>query len=277
VGTDHDGQLPIVATARYSPPEYLFRLLEPAPELWHALTLYQLGALLYDLIMRVPLFEAEYTKSKENRYRFAWIIATAEPPLQAEDVDRDLMLTARRALDKDWQRRSVLRLEDFLADSNVRQANALQVLGIGIPQAKVQEAGDLTVALQRVREVASDLKDRVVQYLRDHGVRAVHDIQPGPNDRSKSISFRWDTPGPTPQQIELHFDLRLLVHSQGDRFALSEKLIMHVSSQPSAVTLTLPELRDQPGVEPTLFACAVEAFEKLAVEMSRANVVEEEA
>ena len=26
IGTDHDGQLPIVATARYSPPEYLFRL-----------------------------------------------------------------------------------------------------------------------------------------------------------------------------------------------------------------------------------------------------------
>ncbi len=41
VGTDHDGQLPIVATARYSPPEYLFRLLEPSEELWHALTIYQ--------------------------------------------------------------------------------------------------------------------------------------------------------------------------------------------------------------------------------------------
>jgi serine/threonine protein kinase len=27
VGTDHEGQLPVLATARYSPPEYLFRLL----------------------------------------------------------------------------------------------------------------------------------------------------------------------------------------------------------------------------------------------------------
>src|SRR5690348_14844169 len=37
IGTDHDGQLPVVATARYSPPEYLFRLLDPGPKLWHAL------------------------------------------------------------------------------------------------------------------------------------------------------------------------------------------------------------------------------------------------
>ena len=37
VGSDHNGQLPVLATARYSPPEYLFRLVEPGPELWHAL------------------------------------------------------------------------------------------------------------------------------------------------------------------------------------------------------------------------------------------------
>src|SRR6185503_4141522 len=55
IGTDHEGQLPVVATARYSPPEYLFRLVDPSPELWHALTVYQLGGLLHDLIMREPL------------------------------------------------------------------------------------------------------------------------------------------------------------------------------------------------------------------------------
>lgn len=41
-GTDHSGQLPVVATSRYSPPEYLFRLVDPSPELWHALDIYQL-------------------------------------------------------------------------------------------------------------------------------------------------------------------------------------------------------------------------------------------
>ena len=100
IGTDHEGQLPVVATARYSPPEYLFRLREPGNDLWHALNVYQLGALLHDLIVREPLFEAEYLKSAENRYRFAWVVAMVDPVVQADDVDRDLILTACRALDK---------------------------------------------------------------------------------------------------------------------------------------------------------------------------------
>ena len=79
VGSDRDGQLPVLATAQYSPPEYLFRLVDPGPLLWHALNIYQLGALLHDLIVRTSLFQAEYEQSKSNRYRFAWIVATQDP------------------------------------------------------------------------------------------------------------------------------------------------------------------------------------------------------
>ena len=131
IGTDHDNQLPIVATARYSPPEYLFRLLDSGPELWHALDVYQLGALLHDLIMREPLFQAEYLSSSENRYRFAWIVATVDPEVHARDVDQDLVFLARRALDKNWSRRSGLRLADFLADADTRRSHSLQLLGLG--------------------------------------------------------------------------------------------------------------------------------------------------
>src|SRR5579871_5557044 len=42
-GSDQGGQLPFVATARYSPPEYMFRLVPPGPDLWRGLTFYQLG------------------------------------------------------------------------------------------------------------------------------------------------------------------------------------------------------------------------------------------
>jgi len=56
IGTDHDGQLPVVATARYSPPEYLFRLLEAGPELWHALDVYQLGAISKNLMKSMIFF-----------------------------------------------------------------------------------------------------------------------------------------------------------------------------------------------------------------------------
>ena len=128
IGTDEGGQLPIVATARYSPPEYLFRIVPPSAELWHALDVYQLGGLLHDLIMRQPLFEREYQLSRRNRYRFAWIVATSEPEVVAADVDADLVLLARRALDKNWERRSQLRLEDFIDTPQNRKSLGLQAL-----------------------------------------------------------------------------------------------------------------------------------------------------
>ncbi len=56
-GTDDDGQLPFVATARYSSPEYMFRLMPPGPELWRALNFYQMGGLIHDLVAGEPLFE----------------------------------------------------------------------------------------------------------------------------------------------------------------------------------------------------------------------------
>jgi serine/threonine protein kinase len=165
-GTDHDGKLPVLATARYSPPEYLFRLLDPGPDLWHALNVYQLGALLHDLIMRVPLFQSEYENSKENRYRFAWTVSTVAPAIQADGVDRDLMFTARRALDKDWKRRSTIALEDFLADSNIHQLQALRILGLSEGATILRQDDQIASRLSRVSVVSSRLEEAVLQFAR---------------------------------------------------------------------------------------------------------------
>ncbi len=271
VGTDHEGQLPVVATARYSPPEYLFRLLEPGPDLWHALNVYQLGALLHDLIMREPLFETEYLKSVENRYRFAWVVATIDPTVQASDVDRDLMLTARRALDKNWKRRSALTLEGFLADSAVRKVNALQVLGIAIDHGSIQKMDDLTTRLQRVREAADDLQEAFTEHLRKNGVTAVHDVRPGPHDTSKLIVFSWTAPAAlaaAPQQVELHVEMQLLAQGNVHRFGLNVKLQMHQGGNNWEVTMALPELQDESGVGQRLLGNVVDAFGQLAIEIT---------
>ena len=53
-GTDHGYALPFVATAQYSSPAYLFRDGEPTEDMWKALTFYQLGAVLHDLLMQYP-------------------------------------------------------------------------------------------------------------------------------------------------------------------------------------------------------------------------------
>jgi serine/threonine protein kinase len=45
-----------LGTARYSPPEFLYREEEDTVEGWRAITFYQLGATLYDLLMRRQIF-----------------------------------------------------------------------------------------------------------------------------------------------------------------------------------------------------------------------------
>jgi serine/threonine protein kinase len=271
VGTDHEGQLPVVATARYSPPEYLFRLLEPSPELWHALNVYQLGALLHDLIMREPLFQAEYLKSTENRYRFAWIIATVDPSVQADDVDQDLLFMARRALDKSWQRRSVLKLEDFLADSTTHKANALQVLGVAIHRGLLQHGEGLTVRHQRVTEVADVLNTMFTDYLRANGVRAYHEVRPGSYDTAKLVVFQWDASDeqePFPH-IEFQVELQLLSRDEIHRFGVSMKLEVQQANQTKSVSMTLPELDDDAAVTQRLLSYTEDAFGQLAVEITR--------
>ena len=273
LGTDHEGQLPVLATARYSPPEYLFRLIEPGTELWHALSVYQLGALLHDLIMREPLFQDEYLKSTENRYRFAWIVATVDPHIYASDVDRDLIFIARRALDKNWRRRSILTLENFLADGAAHRINALHVLGVAIDPASLQHTDKLTVMLQRVREVASDLNDSFTEYLRTNGVTAYHHVHPGPNDTAKLLVFSWAAPAEATgrPEIVLQVDLQLMAQGNVYRLGVSASLEVRQRDQRKSVRMALPDLLDDAAVGQRLLANIVGAFEQLAVELTRAQ------
>lgn len=103
--TDQGVQRPFVATAQYSSPEYLFRLVEPTPEMWRALSYYQLGGVLHDLITREPLFQA--AARTENRYALAMAVYREVPVIRSADVEAELVALARQCLLKDH----VLRLK----------------------------------------------------------------------------------------------------------------------------------------------------------------------
>jgi serine/threonine protein kinase len=272
-GSDHDGQLPVLATARYSPPEYLFRLLDPSPKLWHALNIYQFGGLMHDLIMKESLFQEEYLKSSENRYRFAWVVATSIPKIEADDIDQDLVFTARQALDKDWERRSVLRLQDFLADSNVQEERALEFLGLSRKRVHADQEDDTLIRLQRLGEVSGALQDLVLQRLRKKHVTAKHELKQGANDSSKVLDYRWDAPtdeghdNSNPVQFQLI--LHLLTQPAGYRFRISAALSTLISGTNREVTMELPELKDDPGVETTLANQCESALAKLAIAITK--------
>ena len=245
-GTDRDGQLPVVATARYSPPEYLFRLEDSGPDLWHALNIYQLGALLHDLIMREELFEAEYRLSSENRYRFAWIIARVEPVVEADDVDEDLVFTAQCALDKDWKRRSSLTPEDFMADSSVRESHALELLGL-TRRADNGDEGARVKHVRRIRNIAQMLSSQISANLREErGVKSTHGVKRGSDDVSWVLDFEWkvSSSGAPERAVRLELKISMEGNDEPGRILCTVSLLPEGAMSTDEARIEIPPVED---------------------------------
>lgn len=84
--TDHGHVKPFLATAQYSSPEYLFRLVEPSAKLWKALSLYQVGAVLHDLIKKQALYQEEVDSG--NKFKVAHAVLNRVPTFPDADSSR---------------------------------------------------------------------------------------------------------------------------------------------------------------------------------------------
>lgn len=240
IGTDHDNQLPVVATSRYTPPEYLFRLEAPSPELWHGVDVYQLGGLLHDLIMKEPMFSDEYAASSENRYRFAWIVATVDPVVKATDVDLDLVLMARRALDKNWDRRRHIKLEDFLREES---DYSLSLAAIGVAASPKALAGAREpLRPVKAREFAAVVESQVQALLSERSLRATHAAEPGADDFKWTLRWAWDLAA---EMTASRLELSALINVRDlDPFARVEvvlSLTVWIDHEARTAQLELPE------------------------------------
>lgn len=102
--TDTDGQRLFVGTLQYSSPEFLLRDEKDDADGWRALAIYQVGAVLHDLIMRRPIFE-EYV----NPYAALVNAVQHETPnVASEGVPSYLIDACQMALVKDPQKRLAL-------------------------------------------------------------------------------------------------------------------------------------------------------------------------
>lgn len=268
IGTDHDGQQPVLATAKYSPPEYLFRLIEPDSKLWHALNVYQLGALLHDLIMRKPMFQEEYERSAENRYRFAWVVATVDPEVRADDVDHDLLFLAKRALDKNWERRSFIEIEEFMAGDSSRRSLSLQLIGLEHHPSNHKRATDNTLQLRRIQEVASELEEAVTKGFKERGALSTHKLTHLSKDTEKRLTFKWDAHDLAGRDhTGMKFDLTVALQEQSGR--VSFKIVAKLSRDTKDVSLELPPVEDEKEIVTILASNAFAALEKLAVDLMK--------
>lgn len=125
--TDSNNLRPFLATAQYSSPEYLFRLDAPSTKLWNGLNLYQVGAVLHDLIMKKPLFNEEI--SLGNRWLVARAVLTKSPDFNDGQPERlaQLKSVAFRCLTKDIDARlSIVSWDDFISSSDTDPLKSLR-------------------------------------------------------------------------------------------------------------------------------------------------------
>ncbi len=132
--TDEGDQRYFVGTLQYSPPELLFREEEQSVEAWRAITFYQLGGILHDLLMRKPLFE-----DVKNPYaRLVRAVEREIPRVDSSAADADLRLLAQNCLAKvPGQRLDTVTWEDF---SRPKVADPMEAARRRIAQHRVAAA-----------------------------------------------------------------------------------------------------------------------------------------
>ena len=92
--TDATKKKAFIGTLRYSPPEFLLRQEKDSVEGWRAITFYQLGAVLHDMIMRYPLFQDE----SEPYARLVCAVCDKVPEIKADDIDIEIINLANLCL-----------------------------------------------------------------------------------------------------------------------------------------------------------------------------------
>lgn len=136
--TDAGVGRPFLATAQYSSPEYLFRLDEPTDKLWKGLNIYQVGAVLHDLIKKEALFQHEILL--QNRWLVARAVLTKQPSFSDTNMKRlsREKALALRCLTKDldtrlslvgWDEFQFNKVGDSLTDLKIKLSKGLGHLG----------------------------------------------------------------------------------------------------------------------------------------------------
>lgn len=167
-GTDHGEKRPFIATAQYSSPEYLFRLEPPSNALWKALTIYQVGGVLHDLVCKRPLFDRAV--AADNKYALAMSVMREVPDFIGASASVSSWASlAARCLTKD----SDLRLQlvdwpDFvarpeLAKEKLKKAIATRALSTHHAELNETQSQNLRSSRkERIRELVNDLRKQLI-------------------------------------------------------------------------------------------------------------------
>ena len=207
-GTDQGYSLPFVATAQYSSPAYLFREGPPTADMWKALTFYQIGAVLHDLLMRRPLFQSEVRTG--NRYRVAAAVLLTTPEVHAPEAAPWLVALARNCLVKeDGFRLNRVSWNSFHADRRLNLDELRNQLGLRRFESadRTDSMEQLKLRLNRGRETLIDICRHILRKENFPNAGMRKDLRSTPH--SRSVMFSFIPRASQDPNTKLHFILRI--------------------------------------------------------------------
>lgn len=126
-----------VATLRYSPPEFVWRKeISSSNDAWRAITFYQIGASLHDMLMRKPLFDG-YDRPRANLYD---AVRLRSPEIAGDESEKWLVELAKCCLVKNWQERlQLVTWDSFYAPNEIDDGLSHQQKMIKLRQIRGEE------------------------------------------------------------------------------------------------------------------------------------------
>lgn len=272
--TDHGNLRPFLATAQYSSPEYLFRLDEPSAKLWKGLNIYQVGAVLHDLIMKKPLFHHEM--SLGNRWLVARAILTKPPSFADDQPGRlsNLKSLAVRCLVKDLDARlQLVGWDDFVLEGASDPMTALQAR---LKKSSVKGGPLARIAAEaRLDFDRSDFTTRFIDRIRSElaptcGTQVPFTVSYPTPEAPQAVRFAFSRLGQATIHCRLEMDWQAEIYERTANVWLSSQLLcpdMEVSDAPLTkkliCTATISEAEEDAvqNVAGRLAHCIIQALD----------------
>jgi serine/threonine protein kinase len=161
-------KMPFIGTLQYSSPEFLKRREDPTVEGWRALTFYQLGAVLHDMIMKKRIF----SEHEEPFARLVDAVTYVNSEIAAADVAPHLVSLAKTCLSKKPEHRlAYVKWDDFQPKdlspaslANLRdqvKRNAEAALGVRI------DIEDLAQKQRTIRATTARIQDKIERFVHE--------------------------------------------------------------------------------------------------------------
>jgi eukaryotic-like serine/threonine-protein kinase len=216
--TDSEGIQVFVGTLQYSSPEFLLRQEKYSIDGWRALTFYQIGGVLHDLIMRKPLF-ADFTQPYA---RLVNAVQHEAPEIQNSAIPYYLVELARCCLLKNWKMRlKFVNWETFNEpEKEEASANSFKQRVTNRGELTRAQAAELSTPVQENAGVARrKLQWEALDYMKAAArtIRAQNAVLPPlqilpstPNENSFGIQFGISPSSGLPDQLTILIEVTII-------------------------------------------------------------------